>query len=122
MPTCFRSALASLSNGVAGTAPGGPSSANAVALRRFAGLSQEGFAGALGICVDTLRSWVQGRRQPQGAAIALLRIAAQDPHIVRVNVASAASPKEAQERALLRVARPAPTASQKHRRVVADER
>ena len=35
-----------------------------VALRRFAGLTQEGFAEALGISVHTLRNWEQDRRRP----------------------------------------------------------
>ncbi|PKN36285.1 MAG: transcriptional regulator [Deltaproteobacteria bacterium HGW-Deltaproteobacteria-20] len=61
-----------------------------VALRRFVGLSQARFAEALGISVYTLRNWEQGRRKPEGAAIALLRIAARHPKIVRENLASAA--------------------------------
>jgi len=47
-----------------------------VALRRFAGLTQNEFAEALGISVHTLRNWEQGRRSPEGPALALLRIAA----------------------------------------------
>ena len=39
-----------------------------VALRRFAGLTQEEFAEALGISVHTLRNWEQGRRTPEGPA------------------------------------------------------
>jgi putative transcriptional regulator len=31
--------------------------------------------------VHTLRNWEQGRRQPEGPAIALLKIAARHPHI-----------------------------------------
>ncbi len=61
-----------------------------VSLRQFVGLSQEGFADALGISVHTLRNWEQGRRQPDGPALALLRIAARHPHIVRENATSAA--------------------------------
>ncbi len=61
-----------------------------MALRRFVGLSQARFAEALGISVHTLRNWEQGRRKPEGAAIALLRIAARHPKIVRENLASAA--------------------------------
>ncbi len=61
-----------------------------VSLRRFVGLSQARFAQALGISVHTLRNWEQGRRRPEGAAIALLRIAARHPRIVRENLASAA--------------------------------
>ncbi len=54
-----------------------------ILLRRFVGLSQKEFAGALEISVHTLRNWEQGRRQPEGPAIALLKIAARHPQIVR---------------------------------------
>ena len=47
------------------------------ALRRFVGLTQAQFALAMGISVHTLRNWEQGRRHPEGPAIALLRIAAR---------------------------------------------
>ncbi len=61
-----------------------------VALRHFVGLTQAGFARALGISVHTLRNWEQGRRRPDGPAIALLRIAARHPRIIRENAGSAA--------------------------------
>lgn len=64
--------------------------ADIVAVRRFVGLSQARFAEALGISVHTLRNWEQGRRKPEGPALALLRIAARHPKIVRENLASAA--------------------------------
>ena len=48
------------------------------------------FARAIGISVHTLRNWEQGRRQPEGPAIALLRIAARHPRIIRENLESAA--------------------------------
>lgn len=54
-----------------------------IALRRFVGLTQKQFAHALEISVHTLRNWEQGRRQPEGPAIALLKIAARHPRIVR---------------------------------------
>ena len=60
------------------------------ALRRFVGLTQVRFAQAMGISVHTLRNWEQGRRQPEGPALALLRIAARHPKIVRENLGSAA--------------------------------
>lgn len=60
------------------------------ALRRFVGLSQAQFAVAMGISVHTLRNWEQGRRRPEGPAIALLRIAARHPRIIRENLISAA--------------------------------
>jgi DNA-binding transcriptional regulator YiaG len=60
------------------------------ALRRFVGLSQAQFACAAGISVSTLRNWEQGRRHPQGPAIALLRIAARHPRTIRENLGRAA--------------------------------
>lgn len=60
------------------------------ALRRFVGLTQAQFARAMGISVHTLRNWEQGRRHPEGPAIALLRIAARHPRIIRENLESAA--------------------------------
>lgn len=60
------------------------------ALRRFVRLTQEQFAQAMGISVHTLRNWEQGRRTPEGPAIALLRIAAKHPRIIRENLETAA--------------------------------
>ena len=60
------------------------------ALRRFVGLTQNQFAAAMGISVHTLRNWEQGRRRPEGPALALLRIAARHPRIIRENLESAA--------------------------------
>jgi putative transcriptional regulator len=60
------------------------------ALRRFVGLTQAEFARAIEISVHTLRNWEQGRRKPEGPAIALLRIAARYPRIIRENLKSAA--------------------------------
>jgi putative transcriptional regulator len=61
------------------------------ALRRFVGLTQAQFAHAMGISVHTLRNWEQGRRRPEGPAIALLRIAARHPRIIRENVENVAA-------------------------------
>ena len=60
------------------------------ALRSFVGLTQTEFARAIAISVHTLRNWEQGRRKPEGPAIALLRIAARHPRILRENLESAA--------------------------------
>jgi putative transcriptional regulator len=60
------------------------------ALRRFVGLTQTEFARAMEISVHTLRNWEQGRRKPEGPALALLRIAARHPRIIRENLVSAA--------------------------------
>ena len=61
------------------------------ALRRFVGLAQTQFARAVGISVHTLRNWEQGRRRPEGPAVALLRIAARHPRIIRESLATATS-------------------------------
>ena len=60
-----------------------------VALRRFAGLSQQQVAEALNISVHTLRNWEQGRRSPEGPALALLRVAARHPGVLRENLGAA---------------------------------
>ena len=60
------------------------------ALRRFVGLTQAEFARAMGISVHTLRNWEQGRRTPEGPAVALLRIAARHPRVLRENLRTAA--------------------------------
>lgn len=44
-------------------------------------LSQSAFAALLGVSTRTLQDWEQGRRSPQGPAIALLRIAEQHPEV-----------------------------------------
>lgn len=59
-------------------------------LRAFVGLTQVQFARALGISVRTLQGWEQGRRRPEGPALALLRIAARHPRIIRENLTRAA--------------------------------
>ena len=64
--------------------------ADVVALRRFIGLTQHQFATALGISVHTLRNWEQSRRSPEGPALALLRIAARHPRVLRENLAVSA--------------------------------
>ncbi len=66
------------------------SGADVAALRSFVGLSQTRFAEALEISVHTLRNWEQGRRSPEGPALALLRIAARHPRIIHENLERAA--------------------------------
>ena len=66
------------------------SGSDVAALRRFVRLTQEQFARAMGISVHTLRNWEQDRRRPEGPALALLRIAARHPRILRENLESAA--------------------------------
>ena len=66
------------------------SGADVAALRRFIGLTQIQFAKAVEISVHTLLNWEQGRRKPEGPALALLKIAARHPRIIREQLASAA--------------------------------
>jgi putative transcriptional regulator len=51
-------------------------------VRRKIGLSQAAFAKRIGVPVDTVRNWEQGRRAPQGPARALLRIIDRVPETV----------------------------------------
>ena len=62
-----------------------------VALRRFLGMTQQSFSAALGISVHTLRNWEQGRRKPEGPALALLRIGARHPRVLLDRVISSAA-------------------------------
>ena len=48
-------------------------------VRRRIGLSQVAFAKRIGVPVDTVRNWEQGKRAPQGPARALLRIIDRAP-------------------------------------------
>lgn len=50
-------------------------------IRTKLNLSQSSFASLLGVSVRTLQDWEQGRRSPQGPAVALLRIAEQQPEV-----------------------------------------
>lgn len=44
--------------------------------------SQAAFAHMIGVSIDTLQNWEQGRRRPEGPALALLKIAQINPRIV----------------------------------------
>lgn len=56
--------------------------ADVKAIRAKLGRSQSEFALMIGVSVATLRNWEQGRRVPEGPALALLRVAARDPDAV----------------------------------------
>ena len=51
-------------------------------LRRRARLTQQEFAARLGVPVDTIRNWEQGKRMPRGPARALLAVIAHAPETV----------------------------------------
>ena len=52
------------------------------AVRASLGQSQVEFAVMIGVSVATLRNWEQGRRRPEGPAMALLRVTAVNPRLV----------------------------------------
>jgi putative transcriptional regulator len=52
------------------------------AIRDKLGVSQSEFALMIGVSVSTLQNWEQGRRQPDGPARALLKVAAENPEAV----------------------------------------
>jgi putative transcriptional regulator len=51
-------------------------------LRRRAQLTQTEFAAKLGVPVETIRNWEQGKRAPRGPARALLAVIARAPDTV----------------------------------------
>jgi putative transcriptional regulator len=51
-------------------------------LRRRARLTQQEFAAKLGVPVETIRNWEQGKRAPRGPARALLAVIAHAPETV----------------------------------------
>ncbi len=50
-----------------------------VRLRESLEISQPVFASVLNVSADTVRSWEQGKRRPDGAAVRLLQIAEEHP-------------------------------------------
>ena len=51
-------------------------------IRKKFHVSQAEFAYMIGVSIDTLQNWEQGRRRPDGPALALLKIAEVNPEIV----------------------------------------
>jgi putative transcriptional regulator len=56
--------------------------ADVKAIRNKLGKTQQDFALMIGVSVATLRNWEQGRRTPEGPALALLRVASAEPRAV----------------------------------------
>jgi len=70
-----------------------PATAPAVRdLRRRARLTQLEFAARLGVPVETIRNWEQGKRMPRGPARALLAVISHAPETVFAALASGVSP------------------------------
>jgi putative transcriptional regulator len=61
-------------------------------LRRRARLTQLEFAARLGVPVETIRNWEQGKRAPRGPARALLAVIAHSPETVFAALATEPSP------------------------------
>ena len=77
----------------AGAAPGEAAPLPAVRdLRRRAQLTQLEFAARLGVPVETIRNWEQGKRVPRGPARALLAVIAHSPETVFAALATEPSP------------------------------
>jgi putative transcriptional regulator len=61
-------------------------------LRRRARLTQLEFAARLGVPVETIRNWEQGKRMPRGPARALLALIARAPEAVFAALAPGGAP------------------------------
>jgi putative transcriptional regulator len=61
-------------------------------LRRRARLTQLEFAARLGVPVETIRNWEQGKRAPRGPARALLAVIAHSPETVFAALATEPTP------------------------------
>lgn len=51
-------------------------------IRKKFNQSQAEFAYIIGVSINTLQNWEQGRRSPEGPAQALLRVAERNPEVV----------------------------------------
>ena len=58
-------------------------------LRRRVRLTQQEFAAKVGVPVETIRNWEQGKRMPRGPARALLAVIAHAPETVFAALAKA---------------------------------
>jgi putative transcriptional regulator len=61
--------------------PAGGDAAYARAIRAAARMTQAEFAARIGVPVETLRNWEQGKRSPRGPARALLRVIEGAPEV-----------------------------------------
>ena len=59
-----------------------PETVNVKAIRAGLGLSQAGFAARFGLSLHSLRNWEQGKRTPDPAARAYLRVIEKAPDVV----------------------------------------
>ena len=55
----------------------------AISARLSVKLTQREFAKLLGVSIDTVQDWEQGRRSPRGAAKTLLRVVQSHPKVLK---------------------------------------
>jgi len=60
-----------------------PEQVDVAAIRKRLGLSQGEFAAQFGFKLDAVQNWEQGRRRPDGAARAFLRVIEREPDAVQ---------------------------------------
>ena len=60
-----------------------PDEVDVAAIRKQLGLSQSEFAAQFGFKLDAVQNWEQGRRHPDGAVRAFLRVIAKEPAAVQ---------------------------------------
>jgi len=60
-----------------------PREVDVAAIRRRLGFSQAEFASRFGFKLDAVQNWEQGRRRPDGAARAFLRVIEREPDAVQ---------------------------------------
>ena len=78
-----RQALAYAKGERAGFAAHVPDEVDVAAIRKSLGLSQAEFAVRFGFKLDAVQNWEQGRRRPEGAARAFLRVIEREPAAVQ---------------------------------------
>jgi putative transcriptional regulator len=60
-----------------------PEEIDVATIRHHLGLSQAEFASRFGFKLDAVQNWEQGRRRPEGAARAFLRVIEREPEAVQ---------------------------------------
>jgi putative transcriptional regulator len=60
-----------------------PAEVDVKAIRQKLGMSQAAFARSFGFALDAVQNWEQGRRRPEGAARAFLKVIDREPDAVR---------------------------------------
>jgi putative transcriptional regulator len=78
-----RQALAYAQGAREGFAAHVPEEVDVAAIRKRLGLSQGEFAAQFGFKLDALQNWEQGRRRPDGATRAFLRVIEREPDAVQ---------------------------------------